>query len=1267
MNKTFPFLKCGIWINARLTPLIKVIGIMLIALLPGLTHAQGNYVRTWTATAPETSPSALITRSLSDVKQATEYIDGLGRPLQTNSRQGSLETSSGTSQDLVVPVTYDPFGRSNIAYLPYVAATADGSYRADALTAQPAYYNNGTNPIAGQGETGANAHSQINFESSPLGRPVLTMAPGNSWVGAGRGVQTGYWTNTLTDDVKMWTVNNSGTAGVFASYTMAGSYASGTLYKTISTDEMAHQVVEFKDKEGEVILKKVQLTSTDPGTGSGYPGWLCTYYIYDGLNNLRAVIQPNGVAALSASAWAFTATILSEQCFRYEYDQRNRMTMKKVPGAGEVYMVYDARDRLVMTQDANLRAAGKWMVTVYDNNLDRPVQTGLLVASNFATQLSNAYTSINYPSTASNFELLTQTHYDDYTGLPTGLTANLSAAGNWSSQFASTDNGQFPYPQMPAQNSTYTTKGAITWSQAKVIGSASTFLSTVNIYDDKGRVIQTQSQNITTGLDVSTMQYTWNGQALATVLSQQKSGTSAQTTVIVSKDSFDILCRPVKTQKKISNTLVNGNALTGWVTVSTMQYDQLGQLRVKQLGNTRPGGVYSSTPLGSLTMDYNIRGWLLGINRAFVRNLSTASSSTNSGETFTTPPSYSAGNYFGFELGYDKNPTVGSSSWTGTTQYNGNITGTIWKSVHDGQIRKYDFSYDAVNRLTAANFTQYTGTSFNQTAGINYTTNNLSYDANGNILSMNQYGLATATATTSVIVDQLTYTLIAGTNRLQSVTDAANSNTPVPGTAGYLGDYHYASGAGSGAVYTYDNNGNLTSDNNKKISSITYNYLNLPQTVSVTGKGTITYTYDASGNKLQKQTAEGSTTTTTLYGAGTVYINNVLQFVLHEEGRIRINSTNNGYIFDYFLKDQLGNTRMTITDDNAAAKPVVDATSYYPFGLTMARISSKAALGLENKYKYNGKELQHEEFSDGSGLEWYDYGARMYDAQMGRWHRTDNKAELYQNITPYAYAANQPTNAIDPDGNLIIFINGMHTGDGGKPDYWRRTVIQQTLISSRLIGINSFGIPSYVNKYKTTVRQENFDLSVMDRFDDHKTISNDLQYIDGALGGKKGFPLNMIEGFREGMGHAYGEAHVEEIINSLKHTGGVISETLKIVTHSMGAAYGKGFVQAIIEWAKANPEKAKGLNIAVYDFASFQQNEMEAVQGATTYQFDNSGDMVVGYGLLGGSMFHKQKGVEGRDKESGGSHSIFDFLDRVNQLEAGKYIFQNGQFVRVGN
>ncbi|MBS1920374.1 MAG: hypothetical protein JST17_08980, partial [Bacteroidetes bacterium] len=122
----------------------------------------------------------------------------------------------------------------------------------------------------------------------------------------------------------------------------------------------------------------------------------------------------------------------------------------------------------------------------------------------------------------------------------------------------------------------------------------------------------------------------------------------------------------------------------------------------------------------------------------------------------------------------------------------------------------------------------------------------------------------------------------------------------------------------SATDYTYDGNGNLTIDNNKDISLIHYNYLNLPDSVVVTGKGNIKYTYDAAGNKLKKVTTEGSKVTTTLYLFGN-FVNDTLQFLPTEEGRIRFNIADSSLYYDYFLKDHLGNIRMVLTEQKDTA------------------------------------------------------------------------------------------------------------------------------------------------------------------------------------------------------------------------------------------------------------------------------------------------------------------------------------------------------------
>ncbi|MBL0335913.1 MAG: hypothetical protein IPP73_11615 [Chitinophagaceae bacterium] len=122
--------------------------------------------------------------------------------------------------------------------------------------------------------------------------------------------------------------------------------------------------------------------------------------------------------------------------------------------------------------------------------------------------------------------------------------------------------------------------------------------------------------------------------------------------------------------------------------------------------------------------DYNIRGWVLGMNRDYVKD--------------TTSTSH----WFGFDLGYDKtNFTVnGSGKSYAASQYNGNITGTLWRSTGDDMLRKYDFTYDAANRILGADFTQLNNNSFSKAAGLDFSMSGMSYDANGNIITMNQKG-----------------------------------------------------------------------------------------------------------------------------------------------------------------------------------------------------------------------------------------------------------------------------------------------------------------------------------------------------------------------------------------------------------------------------------------------------------------------------------------------------------------------------------------------
>src|ERR1044072_6309521 len=260
-----------------------------------------NYIRTWDALTPVTDPNQLMAKPRKEVMQSTAYVDGLGRPLQTVIKQGA-QLTNGQLADMVNMQVYDEYGREVRRYLPFVSTGSSGVIKYDPFRQQTDFYksSNQNSPLYNQNETFF--YGKTEFEASPLNRVERTYAPGNSWVNQGKGIKVQYLMNTINDKVRIWNVND--VVNGFGNYTTTVEYNPGELHKTITTDEENHQVIEFKDKAGLVILKKVQVnTVTDNGTGSDHENWLCTYYIYDDYNLLRAVIQPNGVEYLRQHGW----------------------------------------------------------------------------------------------------------------------------------------------------------------------------------------------------------------------------------------------------------------------------------------------------------------------------------------------------------------------------------------------------------------------------------------------------------------------------------------------------------------------------------------------------------------------------------------------------------------------------------------------------------------------------------------------------------------------------------------------------------------------------------------------------------------------------------------------------------------------------------------------------------------------------------------------------------------------------------------------------
>lgn len=1163
-------------------------------------------------------------------QQTTIFFDGLGR-----SEQKVITGASPANKDLVSPVEYDALGRELNKHLAYPASAGDGKFEIAALADQQAFM---SSKYPGENHF----YAETRQEASPLNRTLKVLAPGSNWGGNSVGISTTYELNKTIDAVRIWRIDNFSSSALPVSN--AGDvYPENSLYKTTTTDENGKRIIDYKDKDGLVILRKQQNASS-PLLDENHKGWLCTYYVYNDFGRLRYMITPKAVKKMDDSNnWVLTQQMADGLCYKYVYDARGRLLEKKNPDANPEYNVYDSRDRLIFSQHGNQKAGRtnnygypEWTFYVYDAQ-NRQVASGVFIenATNFTQASLQSFVNTDPSLNSGNRSIAIQTDATEsltafnpvplFSGTPSlpqldYYAVNVNSITYYDNNQASYSVVALPYaanfenidPQTPSQR----VRGLATATKSRTLDGGNSFRKTSSIYDEKGRVIQVSVKNVLNQNTSTTTQYDFSGRIRGNVyLESNSAGGYINTT---SKYEFDHAGRPRKTFKSVTHLTSGAFGATTFSVadklVAEHNYDELGQLQSKTLapGYAGPNGPY----IEKLDYDYNIRGWMTGINKSYVSGSSPA------------------GHFFGIELGFDK---PGSQGFINPL-LNGNVAGMAWKTAGDNIARKFDYQYDNSNRLIQADFKQKNSYGATWTKDkMDFSVPVIQYDANGNITRMEQQGVNFSGI---VPMDKITYGYNDYSNKLNWVAEDAGSSDYK------LGDFTDRNTGANNIDYTYDENGNLNKDNNKGISNIKYNYLDLPEYIDIPGKGYIKYIYDAAGNKLQKivtdnTPATGAVINTTTYSGPVVYTGNDIH-INFEEGRIRHRrdpSTNLpiALVFDYYIKDHLGNVRMVLTEEtqtniyppatmetasaaledkyyyinnrtdkpaalqgnpqydrryglkmsklssiagtnkigpsillkvmagdmiqaksdyyyqtngsqvnsatllddlisnllihlnkgqaggtakaqsgiignsvqnngiaqglitqqnneynssrpkafinyivfdeqfNAVARgfkqvenpgplqpPIVrsdipitqngwiyvfvnnesqqavyfdnfqviharsnilEETHYYPFGLVMKAISPRSlSVYPVNKHKFNDKELQSEEFSDGTSLDEYDFGARYYDPQIGRWNGPDPMAEKFPNVSPYSYASNNPVLFVDKNGKFIHLI-----------------------------------------------------------------------------------------------------------------------------------------------------------------------------------------------------------------------------------------------------
>ncbi len=895
------------------------------------------------------------------------YYDGFERPVQIIALKGSP-----SQKDVIQVKGYNNLGLQTTSYLPYQDGSAAGNYRSAAITGQAAFYNNGNGDKVSDDTM---PYSQAVFENSPLRRLLVAGSVGNGFQPNQHGKIFGQRPNQSDDQIVRWSQGGND----------EGFYAENSLWMVLSTDEDGHQSANFTDAEGKIVLKRTFVNELVNGSIENH---FDTYYVYNEAGGLIWTVPPKAVSFMNRNPGTnLNTSEVKKLLFSYVYDEKGRIVEKNVPAASVIYTIYDPLNRPVLIQDGNLRGMGQWNYIKYDLRgrvISQGIYTdgvhitrvdmqnyvnGLDYSQNYYEKRSSDgstgyYTNVVFPNT--NLQDLAYSYFDNYDIDHNGINDYNYIIQGLNSEAQATS----------------LTRGLLTMVRKRAIGGslANTWLTSVQFYDKAGNIIQTvgNSQLNANVTNSNTIVPDFTGQVLRKKIVQYSSGGG---TSVLTEYSYDHRGRLLAVNQQYNSDPM--------IKISGYEYNEIGQLVDRKLHSTNGGASW----LQSIDYRYNISGRMTSIN-----NSSLGINDKND----------DGNDLFGMEIRYEQpEAALGSSGY-----YNGFISAVKWATYGNANQRAYRFEYDSDLRLKNAYFAQGPiGTdSWNNLSG--YDEKNISYDQNGNILSLSRNALVNNAATP---VDELNFNYDG--NQLINLSD---------GNGGNYNQIGFKNLTGSTTGYSYTQSGNLTEDPKKGIS-LTYNILDKTDRITInTANGRyIDYSYDAMGKVLRKQVFDNNISVKiTDYVEDFVYENGQLGYFAMPEGRVR--NTGGGLKPEYMIKDYLGNVRVSFEEQNGVAS-LRQENSYYPFGLIMTG-SNVATPTSANVNLYNAGSEWQNDFSDLP--DYYSTFYRNYDPSIGRFVGVDPKAELMFSNTPYNYSGNNPIIFNDPLGDIRLSQDAQHLVDG---------------------------------------------------------------------------------------------------------------------------------------------------------------------------------------------------------------------------------------------